>query len=137
YFAACSIIRWQSKGQSCINPSIRTSLRWFIRCRTIRRLYGRIEGWVHGIDMNFTAQNASRKWAYGAFRRIEPAMVTIAAVALLLGMPAGPAMAAKASRPAPWADLIKEVSPKERATARRAAVPLPKPRPAEAPSAER
>ena len=37
--------------------------------------------------MNFTAQNASRKWAYGAFRRIEPAMVTVAAVALLLGMP--------------------------------------------------
>ena len=41
--------------------------------------------------MNFTAQNASRKWAYGAFRRIEAAMVTVAAVALLLGMPAGPA----------------------------------------------
>ena len=42
--------------------------------------------------MNFTAQNASRKWAYGAFRRIEAAMVTVAAVALLLGMPAGPAV---------------------------------------------
>jgi hypothetical protein len=87
--------------------------------------------------MNFTAQNASRKWAYGAFRRIEPAMVTVAAVTLLLGMPTGPAMAAKASRPAPWADLFRDVSPRERATARRAAVPLPKPRPVEAPSAER
>ena len=87
--------------------------------------------------MNFTAQNASRKWAYGAFRRIEPAMVTVAAVALLLGMPAGPAMAAKASRSAPWADLLRDASPKERATPRRAAVPLPKPRPSEAPSAER
>jgi hypothetical protein len=91
--------------------------------------------------MNFTAQNASRKWAYGAFRRIEPAMVTVAAVALLLGMPAGPAMAAKASRPSPWADLFRDVSPRERgaprATARRAAVPLPKPRPSDAPSAER
>jgi hypothetical protein len=86
--------------------------------------------------MNFTAQNASRKWAYGAFRRIEPAMVTVAAVALLLGMPTGPAIAAKASRPSPWADLFKDVSPKERATSRRAAVPLPKPRPSEAPSAE-
>ena len=86
--------------------------------------------------MNFTAQNASRKWAYGAFRRIEPAMVTVATVALLLGMPIGPAMAAKASRPSPWADLFRDVSPKERATARRAAVPLPKPRPSEAPSAE-
>ena len=89
--------------------------------------------------MNFTAQNASRKWAYGAFRRIEPAMVTVAAVALLLGMPTGPAMAAKASRSAPWADLFRDVSPKPRATVRRASasVPLPKPRPSEAPSVER
>ena len=91
--------------------------------------------------MNFTAQNASRKWAYGAFRRIEAAMVTVAAVAILLGMPTGPAMAAKASPPAPWADLLRDVSPRERgaprATARRAAVPLPKPRPSEAPSAAR
>jgi hypothetical protein len=86
--------------------------------------------------MNFTAQNASRKWAYGAFRRIEPAMVTVAALALLLGMPTGPAMAAKASPPAPWADLLR-VSPKPSAAARRAAVPLPKPRPSEAPAAER
>jgi len=87
--------------------------------------------------MNFTAQKASRKWAYDAFRRIEAAMVTVAAVALLLGMPTGPAMAAKASRPAPWGDLFRDVSPKSRATAHRAAVPLPKPRPSEAPSAER
>jgi hypothetical protein len=90
--------------------------------------------------MNFTAQKASRKWAYDAFRRIEAAMVTVAATALLLGMPTGPANAAKASRPAPWGDLFRDVSPRERgtprATARRAAVPLPKPRPAEAPSAE-
>ena len=87
--------------------------------------------------MNFTAQKASRKWASGAFRRIEPAMVTVAAVALLLGMPTGPAMAAKASRQAPWGDLLRVGSPHERGTARHAAVPLPKPRPAEAPSAER
>jgi len=95
--------------------------------------------------MNFTAQKASRKWGYDAFRRIEPVMVTVAAVALLLGMPTGPAVAAKASRPAPWADLLRDASPRERpgergtpgATARRAAVPLPKPRPPEAPSAER
>jgi hypothetical protein len=86
--------------------------------------------------MNFTAQNASRKWANDAFRRIEAAMVTVAAVALLLGMPTGPAMAAKASR-APWDDLLRVGAPRERGTARQAAVPLPKPRPAEAPSAER
>jgi hypothetical protein len=91
--------------------------------------------------MNFTAQKASRKWASGAFRRIEPAMVTVAAVVLLLGMPTGQAMAAKASRSALWGDLFRDFSPRERGTpraaARHAAVPLPKPRPAEAPSAER
>jgi hypothetical protein len=47
--------------------------------------------------MNFTAQNASRKWANDAFRRIEAAMVTAVTMALLLGMPSGPATAAKAS----------------------------------------
>ena len=60
-------------------------------------------------------------------------MVTAAAVALLIGMPGGPATAAKATR-APSADLLGEASP--RAVVRRAAVPLPKPRPAEAPAAE-
>jgi hypothetical protein len=89
--------------------------------------------------MNFTAQKASRKWASGAFRRIEPAMVTAVTMALLLGMPSSPA-AAKASR-APWDDLLRVGAPRERgkprATSRDAAVPLPRPRPAEAPSAER
>jgi hypothetical protein len=91
--------------------------------------------------MNSSAQNASRKWANGAFRRIQPAMVTVAVVALLFGMPGEPAMAVKASRHAPWDDLLKIGSPPERGHAREgsrhAAVPLPKPRPAEAPSAER
>jgi hypothetical protein len=68
-------------------------------------------------------------------------MVTVAVVALLFGMPGEPAMAAKASRHAPWDDLLKIGSPPERGHAREgsrhAAVPLPKPRPAEAPSAER
>jgi hypothetical protein len=89
--------------------------------------------------MNFTAQNASRKWANGAFRRIEAAMVTAVTMALLLGMPSDLAVAAKASR-APWDDLLRVGSPRERparAASRQAAVPLPKPRPAEAPSAER
>jgi hypothetical protein len=91
--------------------------------------------------MNCIAQNASRKWANGAFRRIEPAMVTAVTMALLLGMPSGPAYAAKASRQTPWDDLLRIGSPRERTkprtTERQAAVPLPKPRPAEAPSAER
>ena len=87
--------------------------------------------------MNSSAQNASRKWANGAFRRIEAAMVTAVTMALLLGMPGGSAVAAKASRQAPWGDLLRIGSSHERGTARHAAVPLPKPRPAEAPSAER
>jgi hypothetical protein len=86
--------------------------------------------------MNSSAEKASRKWANGAFGRIEPVMVTIAAVALLLGMPVEPALAAKASRAAPWDDLFRELQPRARGKVRRAAVPLPKPRPAEAPSAE-
>ena len=46
------------------------------------------------------------------FAASNAAMVTVAAVALLLGMPAGPAMAAKASRSAPWADLFRDASPR-------------------------
>jgi hypothetical protein len=89
--------------------------------------------------MNFTAQNASRKWAYGAFRRIGAAMVTVAVAAILIGMPVEPAWAAKRSHAAPWDDLFRHLSPRPRPTARRAAVPvpLPKPRPSEAPSTER
>jgi hypothetical protein len=98
--------------------------------------------------MNFTAQKASRKWANGAFGRIGVAMVTVAAAALLIGMPVEPASAAKRSRAAPWDDLFRDLSPKARGTPRskshraaeplaKAAVPLPKPRPSEAPSAER
>ena len=64
-------------------------------------------------------------------------MVTAAAAMLLLGMPVEPAWAAKAFRAAPWADLFREIQPRARGKkVRRAAVPLPKPRPAEAPSAE-
>lgn len=66
-------------------------------------------------------------------------MVTVAVAAILVGMPVEPAWAVKQSRTAPWDDLFRHLSPKPRATARRAAasVPLPKPRPPEAPSAER
>lgn len=71
-------------------------------------------------------------------------MVTVAAVAILIGMPVEPAWAAKRSRAAPWDDLFRDLSPRPRPTTRRAAeplskavVPLPKPRPSEAPSAER
>jgi hypothetical protein len=63
-------------------------------------------------------------------------MVTAAAAALLIGMPAEPALAAKASRAAPWDGLFRHLEPRARSKARHAVVPLPKPRPAEAPAAE-
>jgi hypothetical protein len=87
--------------------------------------------------MNFTARKASRKWAIGAFGRSGAVMVTVAVATLLLGMPSEPAQARKASRTV-WDDLFRVPPSKPRATGHRAAaVPLPKPRPADAPSAER
>ncbi|WP_442893460.1 extensin family protein [Bradyrhizobium sp.] len=87
--------------------------------------------------MNSTARKASRKWANGAIGRIGGAMVTAAAGALLIGMPADPARAAKGSRATPWDGLFSHLEPRARGKARDAVVPLPKPRPEEAPSAER
>ena len=85
--------------------------------------------------MNFSAEKASRKWAYGAFGRTEAAMITFAALLLLTGMLSGQALAAKGTRPGLW-DLFGGGPPRLRGTLRRSAVPLPKPRPAEAPSVE-
>ena len=87
--------------------------------------------------MNFSAEKASRKWPCGSFRRAAAAMVT-AAVLLMLCVPSIPAAAATragAWPQGPWSGLFGEVRPKK---PRRAvlAVPLPKPRPAEAPEAE-
>jgi hypothetical protein len=62
-------------------------------------------------------------------------MVTVAAVALL-GALSEPALAAKGTRPAPWADLFGDGPPRLRRTVHRAAVPLPRPRPADAPKLE-
>ena len=59
-------------------------------------------------------------------------MVTAAAVLLLLGTQAGPAWAAR--RPAPWGDLFGDGPPRLRGTVHRSVVPLPRPRPAEAPA---
>jgi hypothetical protein len=87
--------------------------------------------------MNFSAEKASRKWANGAFGRNPAAMVTVAAALLLLGAPLGPVQASKGVRPMPWGDLFGMNPTRLKASIRRsAAVPLPKPRPAEAPAAE-
>ncbi|MFL6839474.1 MAG: extensin family protein [Bradyrhizobium sp.] len=85
--------------------------------------------------MNCSAEKASRKWAYGAFGRSEAAMVTVAVAVCFVGMQAGPAAAARRSAPSTWADLFREGPPRLRGTIHRSAVPLPKPRPAGAPSA--
>jgi hypothetical protein len=89
----------------------------------------------HGIDMNFSAENASRKWPYGAFGRGQAAMVTVTALLLTLGAPAGPAHAARRSSQSIWGDLFGPRPPRLRGSVRATTVPLPKPRPAEAPAA--
>ena len=63
-------------------------------------------------------------------------MVTVAAVLLVLCAQADPASATRRARQEPWDDLFGQRSPKLRGALLPAAVPLPKPRPAEAPVAE-
>lgn len=88
--------------------------------------------------MNCSAEKASRKWAYGAFGRTAAAMVTVAGL-FLVGLLPDQALAARASRTAPfsapWGDLFGVHPPRLRGTVHRATVPLPRPRPAEAPGA--
>ena len=85
--------------------------------------------------MNCSAEKASRKWAIGAFGRIRTAMVTVAVLALL-GMQAVSPAAARRPVLSPWGDLFGAGPPKLRGTVHRAVVPLPRPRPAEAPNAD-
>jgi hypothetical protein len=85
--------------------------------------------------MNCSAEKASRKWASGAFGRMAAAMVTAAAV-ILLDAPSEQAWAARGIRTAPWGDLFGGARPRQRATVRRSVVPLPRPRPADAPKME-
>jgi len=85
--------------------------------------------------MNFSVEKSSRKWPCGAFGRSGAAMVTVAA-ALLLCLSIDPAAARKSAHD-PWGDLFgTRRPPRLRGTVHRVAVPLPRPRPAEAPSAE-
>ncbi|MDB5577405.1 MAG: extensin [Bradyrhizobium sp.] len=89
--------------------------------------------------MNFSAEKASRKWPCGSFRRTAAAMVTAAGLLMLCvpSMPAAAAARAGAWPPGPWSGLFGESRPKKKP--RRAvvqSVPLPQPRPAEAPKAE-
>jgi hypothetical protein len=63
-------------------------------------------------------------------------MVTVAAVALMLGMQAEPAVAARRPAPTPWGDLFGGGPIRLRGTVHRLAIPLPRPRPAAVPKAE-
>ena len=87
--------------------------------------------------MKFSAESAARKWPCG---RTGAAMVTAAVVLLSLGVPSGPA-AARRAEPFPWGSLFGANKPRPRKSVRSTAllpvsVPLPKPRPAEAPAVE-
>ena len=89
---------------------------------------------LHEIAMNFSAEKATRKWPYGAVGRGRAA--TAVATWLVLCTPIDPAAAARRTVQWPWSGLLVQRGPGPRHTASRAAVPLPRPRPGEAPVAE-
>lgn len=82
--------------------------------------------------MNFNAEKSSRKLAGGALDRRMAAMVTAAALVLGMAGPAGGRESAHEARSLRPLDLFAG-KPKLRSALRHAAVPLPRPRPAEAP----
>src|SRR5712675_2139242 len=96
--------------------------------------------------MNFSARKASRKWPCEGFGRTFAAMVTVATVLLMLCAQTEPAAARKHGHSL-WGDLFGQTRPKLRETrpkprrqaalpALPASVPLPQPRPADAPVIE-
>jgi hypothetical protein len=85
--------------------------------------------------MNFSAEKARRKWPCGGFRRGEWPMVTLAVALVTLCTLADPAAAARRDG-GTWGDLFGVRTPRLRGSLLPARVPLPKPRPAEAPAAE-
>jgi hypothetical protein len=76
-----------------------------------------------GIVMDLIAENGHRKWAYR--------VVTAVTALVLLGMQAEPAAAAK---PLNLIDLFSDGSPRLRGGVHPTKIPLPRPRPAEAPA---
>jgi hypothetical protein len=89
--------------------------------------------------MNFSAEKASRKWPCGGLARGERPMVTVAAIVLMLCAQAEPAAAARKSgarSQGAGSEFSAERGPKLSRTALPALVPLPKPRPEDAPAAE-
>jgi hypothetical protein len=84
--------------------------------------------------MKFSAAKASRKWPCRGLDCGEWGVVT-AAVVLMLAVQAEPAAARKSGAwsQEPWTDLFQDARPKRRRAGVAARVPLPMPRPAEAP----
>jgi hypothetical protein len=88
--------------------------------------------------MNFSPWKASRKWPFGRLACGEAAkMVTGVTLLLVICAVSDPAAAARRPAAGPlsfWGGLFGERTPKPRRKALHASVPLPKPRPADAPA---
>jgi hypothetical protein len=88
--------------------------------------------------MNFSPGKARRKWPFGGSACGETAkMVTGVTLLLVICTVFDPASAARRPAAGPlslWGGLFRERTPKPRRTARHASVPLPTPRPADAPA---
>jgi hypothetical protein len=85
--------------------------------------------------MNFSAENERRKWPCGRSGSARGARLVTAVIALVtLYALTTPVAAARRPVAFPWGDLFGEKKPKLRRAALSPSVPLPKPRPAEAPA---
>src|SRR2546421_4940204 len=89
--------------------------------------------------MKFSAGRARRKWPYSGLACGKRLMVTAAAVLLMLFAQPAPLAAARKSdvwSQAPRSDPFTQARPKAGRAALSASVPLPKPRPADAPASD-
>jgi hypothetical protein len=86
--------------------------------------------------MNFSAEKASRKWPCGGSAGGERPMVTAGVALLLLLCASGDPAAARKFDQGGWGDLFGHSRPRLRGALLPASVPLPKPRPADAPAIE-
>jgi hypothetical protein len=87
--------------------------------------------------MKFSAAKASRKWPCGGLGCDKRLVVTAAVLLLMVCAQTDPAAARKSAAwsQAPWGELFRETRPKQRRAAA-SSIPLPKPRPPEAPGIE-